>query len=93
MEATPAGSGGAGGGWLPTWVSPYVIRARVVVPFDEPRGLEAWGPEIELRPEYAEDTIPLFGRADFFETFMVTLDQPGGQVFHLDYEPKVTSPN
>lgn len=85
MEATPEGSGGAGGAWFPTWVSPYTLSARVMVPYPEPRGLAAWGPEITLTPEYAEDTIPLFGRQDFFRVFVVTFDQPAGNVFHLDY--------
>jgi hypothetical protein len=85
FEATPDGSGGAGGAWFPTWTTPHAIKARVMVPFSEPRGPEPWGPEIELTPEYAEETIPLFGRADFFEVFTITIDQPGGEVFHLDY--------
>lgn len=85
LEPTPEGSGGAGGAWFPTWVIPYPIKARIVVPFPEPRGLESWGPEMELTPEFATDTIPLFGREDFFEVFTVTLDQPGGGLFHLDY--------
>jgi len=85
LQPTPEGSGGAGGAWFPTWVIPYPIRAQVVVPFPEPRGLERWGPVMDLTPEFATDTIPLFGREDFFETFTVTLDQPGGMLFHLDY--------
>lgn len=85
FQATPEGSGGAGGAWFPTWTSPHVIKARVMVPFSEPRGPEPWGPEIELTPEYAEETIPLFGREDFFGAFAVTFDQPGGPHFHLDY--------
>jgi hypothetical protein len=40
---------------------------------------------MDLTPEFATDTIPLFGREDFFEAFTVTLDQPGGMLFHLDY--------
>jgi hypothetical protein len=40
---------------------------------------------MHLIPEFAAETIPLFGRADFFGVFRVTLDQPGGPVFHLDY--------
>jgi hypothetical protein len=43
------------------------------------------GPEFDLTPEFAEETITLFGREDLFEAFMVTIDQPGGQCFHLDY--------
>jgi hypothetical protein len=43
------------------------------------------GADIDLTPEFAADTVPLFGRADFFEAFTVTLDQPGGACFHLDY--------
>jgi hypothetical protein len=85
LEPTPEGSSGAGGAWFPTWEIPYPIKAQVIAPFPEPRGLEPWGPEITLTPEFATDTIPLFGRADFFEAFTVTIDQPGGQVFHLDY--------
>jgi hypothetical protein len=85
LEPTPEGSGGAGGAWFPTWVIPYSIKAQVIVPFPQPRGLELWGPEMELNPEFATDTIPLFGREDFFETFTVTLDQPGGGLFYLDY--------
>lgn len=85
LEPTPEGSGGAGGAWFPTWVIPYSIKAQVIVPFPEPRGLEPWGPEMDLTPEFAADTIPLFGREDFFEAFTVTLDQPGGKLFHLDY--------
>src|SRR5579884_279469 len=50
LEPTPEGSGGAGDAWFPTWTTPHVIRARVMVPFPAPRGLEPWGPEIELRP-------------------------------------------
>lgn len=78
-------SEGAGGLLIPTWTSVHVIRARIVVPYPEPRGLEPWGPEFDLTPEYAEETIPLFGREDFFAIFTVTLDQPGGDVFHLEY--------
>jgi hypothetical protein len=37
-----------------------------------------------MHPEFATDTIPMFGRADFFNAFTVTFDQPT-QVFHLDY--------
>ena len=85
FEPTPEGSGGAGAAWFPTWTSPHAIKARVIVPFDEPRGAEPWGPEVELIPEYAEDTIPLFGRADLFDSFRVTFDQPSRNVFHLDY--------
>ena len=48
-------------------------------------GSAAWGPEINLEPEYAEETIALLGRADFFEKFVVTFDQPAGERFHLDY--------
>jgi hypothetical protein len=84
FEPTPAGSGGAGGSWFPTWTASHPLRARVV-PFGEATRNEPWGPEFELWPEYAADTIPLFGRADFFESFAVTFDQPGGQGFHLDY--------
>jgi hypothetical protein len=79
------GSEGAGGLQIPTWTSPYVIRARVIVPYAEPRGLEPWGPEFDLTPEFAEETITLFGREDFFAAFTVTIDQPAGDVFHLDY--------
>jgi hypothetical protein len=49
-------------------------------------GNTAWGPEIDLQPEYAEETIALLGRADFFEAFAVTFDQPAGAHFHLDYD-------
>jgi hypothetical protein len=58
----------------------------VMVPYAQPRGSEPWGPSIALIPEFATDTIPLFGRADFFEVFTVTMDQPGGNLFHLDYQ-------
>jgi hypothetical protein len=56
-----------------------------MVPFAQPRGPEPWGPAIKLNPEFATETLPLFGRADFFEVFTVTIDQPAGGVFHLDY--------
>lgn len=85
LEPTPEGSGGAGGAWFPTWVIPYAIKAQVVVQFPAPRDVEPWGPTFDLTPEFAADTVPLFGRADFFEAFTVTLDQPGGACFHLDY--------
>jgi hypothetical protein len=52
--------------------------------FPLPRGPELWGPAFELTPEFAKDTVALFGRQDFFETFIVTFKQPGGPVFHLD---------
>ena len=82
----PAGGAeGAGGVWFPTWETAYAIKARVVVPFEQPRGPEPWGPWIEMNPEFATDTIPLFGRADFFTAFTVTFDQPTGKIFHLDY--------
>jgi hypothetical protein len=55
------------------------------VQFPAPRDVEPWGPTFDLTPEFAADTVPLFGRADFFEAFTVTLDQPGGACFHLDY--------
>jgi hypothetical protein len=79
------GSDGAGDAWFPTWEIPYPIEARIVVPFAQPRGPELWGPPIALTPEFATETLPLFGRADFFEVFTVTIDQPGGQLFHLDH--------
>ncbi len=85
LQPTPDGSGGAGNIWFPTWVLPYSLKAQVIVPFAPPRGIELWGPELALTPAFAKDTVSLFGRADFFETFTVTFDQPGGQVFHLDY--------
>jgi hypothetical protein len=55
------------------------------VPYPEPRGLRPWGHVFDMTPEFAEETIPLFGREDLFEAFTITLDQPGGQRFHLDY--------
>lgn len=84
LEPT-GGSEGAGSVRFPTWETPYTIKARVIVPFAQPRGPEPWGPWIEMSPEFAEETIPMFGRADFFRAFMVTFDQPSGNVFHLDY--------
>jgi hypothetical protein len=85
LEPIPGGSDGAGGASFETWISPHVIKARIVVPYPAPRGLEPWGPEFDLTPEYAEETIPLFGREDFFEAFTVTIDQPGGELFHINY--------
>jgi hypothetical protein len=85
LQPTPEGSGGAGNAWFPTWEIPYPIQALVMVPYPQPRGTEPWGPSIDLVPEFANDTIPLFGRADFFASFAVTFDQPSGNVFHLDF--------
>jgi hypothetical protein len=79
------GAEGAGGVWFPTWETAYALKARVIVPFAQPRGPEPWGPWIEMNPEFATDTIPMFGRADFFTAFTVTFDQPTGNIFHLDY--------
>jgi hypothetical protein len=79
FEPTPEDSTGAGDVGFPTWGTPHVIRARVM------RGAEPWGPEIDLVPQYADETVPVLGRADFFDAFVVTFDQPGGQCFHLDY--------
>jgi hypothetical protein len=85
-DLMPAGGAeGAGGVWFPTWETRYAIKARVVVPFAPPRGPEPWGPEIEMNPEFATETIPMFGRADFFQAFRVTFDQPRASIFHLDY--------
>jgi hypothetical protein len=85
-DLEPAGGAeGAGGVWFPTWETAYALKARVVVPFAQPRGPEPWGPWIEMNPEFATDTIPMFGRADFFTAFTVTFDQPTGNIFHLDY--------
>lgn len=91
LEPTPEGSGGAGDAWFPTWTSAHVLQARVIVLHPEPHGLQPWGPTVELTPEYADSTIPLFGREDFFKIFTVTFDQPNGDIFHLDYvdEPSV----
>jgi hypothetical protein len=86
LAPTPEGSGGAGNMWFPTWELPYAIKAHVIVPFPQPRGVELWGPEIEMKPEWAKDTVALFGRADFFATFIVTFDQMASPVFHLDHE-------
>jgi hypothetical protein len=84
---TPDGSGGAGNMWFPTWELPHSIKAHVIVPFPAPRGVELWGPELTLNPEWAKDTVALFGRADFFDAFVVTFDQKrtDGPEFHLDY--------
>jgi hypothetical protein len=84
LMPTPDGSGGAGDTWFPTWELPYPVPAQVMAPFPLPRGPKLWGPEFELAPEFAKDTVALFGRQDFFETFIVTFKQPGGPVFHLD---------
>lgn len=85
LEPT-TGSEGAGGMHIPTWTSPHVIRARVMVAYPPPRGMEPWGPEFDLTPEFADETITLFGREDLFEAFTITIDQPGGNLFHLDYQ-------
>jgi hypothetical protein len=82
---TPTGSEGAGDISFDTWEFADPLRAWVIVQWPEPRGLEVWGPEIALTPEWAEGTYPLLGRADFFGTFAVTFDQRNGPHFHLDY--------
>jgi hypothetical protein len=83
---TEEGSGGAGDIWFPTWELPYPIRAQVIASFPPPRGIEMWGPELDLTPEFAKDTVALFGRADFFGAFVVTFDQLSAPapVLHLD---------
>jgi hypothetical protein len=81
-----SGSEGAGGAWFPTWELDYTLKAHVLAVFDEPRGVEIWGPPFELAPEFAKETIAMFGRADFFHAFTVTFEQHTnpGAVFHLD---------
>ncbi len=85
FEPTPEDSVGAGDVAFPTWETPHVIRARIM------RGSKPWGPELDLVPQYAEETAPVLGRADFFEAFVVTFDQPGGPQFHLDYTERESS--
>jgi hypothetical protein len=85
LEPT-GGSEGAGAAWIPTWKLPYTLKAQVAAVFAEPRGIEPWGPAFDLDPEFAKETIAMFGRADFFQAFAITFDQalPSGAVFHLD---------
>jgi hypothetical protein len=85
LVATTEGSGGAGDVWFPTWALPYPIEAQVIVPFAPPRGIELCGPKLKLNPEFAKETVTLFGRADFFESFTITFEQAGASTFHLDY--------
>jgi hypothetical protein len=87
------GSDGAGGVSFPTWELSKPLPSWVIVQWPQPRGLEMWGPEIALVPEWADDTIPLLGRAGFFNAFNVTFEQNGGPRFHLEYEdPDRTAP-
>jgi len=78
--------------WFPTWVLPYPITAHVIARFPPPRGIEIWGPPLTLNPEWAKDTVALFGRADFFAAFTVTFEEQGS-TFHLDYDAESDSPN
>ena len=86
LTPTDEGSEGAGGAWFPTWTLDYPLKAQVVGVFPEPRGIDLWGPTFDLQPEFAKDTIAMFGRADFFGTFAITFDQVSASapVFHLD---------
>ncbi len=83
---TPQGSGGAGGTSFPTWDLPPGIsiagHVMAFTPHPQP-----WGPAIPLAPQFAENATPLFGRADFFQAFVITFarDANLGELFHLDH--------
>jgi hypothetical protein len=85
LVPTTHGSGGAGGTWFPTWTSTRTLTAQVAPTISG--DLQLWGPTFELAPVFAENTTPLFGRADFFKAFVITFAQDAnlGEVFHLDY--------
>ncbi|MFY9489124.1 MAG: hypothetical protein WAP35_10595 [Solirubrobacterales bacterium] len=85
LTQTKDGAGGAGDTHFDTWVAAQPLGARVFA--DTGDGQDVWGPKIELEPQFAEDTTPLYGRADFFSFFEVTFSQDVnlGNVFHLDY--------
>lgn len=86
LIATAHGSIGAGGTSFPTWDTAETIEAQVVA-FPEAGEQHLWGPVFELAPLFAEDTTPLFGRADFFKVFDISFAQDPnlGEVFHLDF--------
>ena len=52
-----------------------------------PEAHNSGGQHSRLAPEYAENTTPLFGRADFFKALVITFAQDAnlGDIFHLDF--------
>jgi hypothetical protein len=79
-----AGSAAGVASTFATWRCRLAIRAQVLR--YGLRGPEvAWGPELLLRPVFAEPQVALLGRADFFPHFRITFEtDPIGPIFHLD---------
>jgi hypothetical protein len=72
------------GARFPTWHTHVAVRGRLLRPrirdFDTP-----WGPELRLRPVFAEISVALLGRSDFFPHFRITFETDRiGPIFHLD---------
>jgi hypothetical protein len=84
LTPKPANAGAAGGQGFPIWRSEEPLQCQVLALLDT--SPQPWGPVFRVVPAFAETSMPLLGRADFFKVFTVTFEQdrPGGPVFHLD---------
>jgi hypothetical protein len=83
LHEDPQGAKGVGARFA-TWRTHVAIRGRLLRP--RLRDLKLpWGPELQLRPVFADVRIALLGRADFFPHFRITFEtDPIGPIFHLD---------
>jgi hypothetical protein len=87
LVENPTGANGAANTSFPTWDPPSGVTVQAHIVAFTANGPTTWGPTIPLSPQFAQNTTPLFGRADFFQAFTVTfLTDPNlGNVFNLEY--------
>jgi hypothetical protein len=83
LHEDPSGAEGVGSKFA-TWRTPLAIQGHVLRPRIRDFAVP-WGPELRLRPVFAEVRIALLGRSDFFPHFRITFEtDPIGPIFHLD---------
>jgi hypothetical protein len=83
MNEDPGSAQGVGSRFA-KWRTSLAVYGHVLRP--RMRDLKLpWGPELRLRPVFAEVPIALLGRADFFPHFRITFETDAvGAIFHLD---------
>jgi hypothetical protein len=82
LHADPRGAEGVGARFA-TWRTRVDVRGHLLRPIGD-FGVP-WGPELRLRPVFAEAPIALLGRSDFFPHFRITFETDAiGPIFHMD---------
>ena len=83
LHEDPYGAEGVGVSFA-TWRTHAAVRGCLVRPRIRNSDVP-WGPELRLRPVFAETEVALLGRSDFFPHFQITFETDAvGPIFHLD---------